>query len=58
MSPRDNAGDGIRLAEHAGAALGSGYASPAFWAPVSVLERPASRRCTIRTWCGTAPSPA
>ena len=40
MSPRDNAGDGIRLAEHAGAALGSGYASPAFWAPVSVLERP------------------
>ena len=40
MSPRDNAGDGIRLAEHAGAALGSGYANPAFWAPVSVLERP------------------
>lgn len=39
MSPRDNAGDGIRLAEHAGAAMGSGYASPAFWAPVSVLER-------------------
>ena len=38
MSPRDNAGDGIRLSEAAGAALGSGHASPAFWAPVSLLE--------------------
>jgi succinate dehydrogenase/fumarate reductase flavoprotein subunit len=26
----------------AGAALGTGYASPAFWAPVSILERPDS----------------
>jgi len=38
MSPRDNAGDGIRLSGAAGAALGSGHASPAFWAPVSLLE--------------------
>ncbi|WP_338880154.1 FAD-dependent oxidoreductase [Achromobacter veterisilvae] len=38
MSPRDNTGDGIRLSEQAGAALGAGYASPAFWAPVSILE--------------------
>ncbi len=44
MAPRDNAGDGIRLAEAAGAALGEGYASPAFWAPVSVLERPDGSR--------------
>lgn len=38
MSPRDNTGDGIRLSEQAGAALGAGYASAAFWAPVSILE--------------------
>lgn len=38
MSPRGNTGDGIRLLERAGAALGSGHASPAFWAPVSVLD--------------------
>ena len=57
MSPRDNAGDGIRLAEHAGAALGSGYASPAFWAPVSVLERPGQPPLHY-PHCGTAPSPA
>lgn len=38
MSPRGNTGDGIRLSERAGAAFGSGHASPAFWAPVSVLE--------------------
>jgi succinate dehydrogenase/fumarate reductase flavoprotein subunit len=38
MAPRDNTGDGIRLSEQAGAALGTGYASPAFWAPVSLLE--------------------
>lgn len=37
MSPTDNTGDGIRLSETAGAALGTGHASPAFWAPVSVL---------------------
>ncbi len=37
MSPRDNTGDGIRLSEQAGAALGRDYASPAFWAPVSIL---------------------
>lgn len=38
MSPRGNTGDGIRLSEQAGAAFGSGHASPAFWAPVSVLD--------------------
>ncbi|WP_313625004.1 FAD-dependent oxidoreductase [Achromobacter sp.] len=37
MSPRDNTGDGIRLSEQAGAALERDYASPAFWAPVSIL---------------------
>ena len=40
MSPRDNTGDGIRMAEGAGAALGQGHCSPAFWAPVSILEQP------------------
>ncbi|WP_088146344.1 FAD-dependent oxidoreductase [Achromobacter denitrificans] len=44
MSPQDNTGDGIRLSEQAGAALGTGYASPAFWAPVSILESPGGRR--------------
>lgn len=44
MSPRDNAGDGIRLSESAGAALGTGHASPAFWAPVSVLESADGKR--------------
>ena len=40
MSPQDNRGGGIALAQQAGAALGQGHASPAFWAPVSVLTRP------------------
>ncbi|WP_454693034.1 FAD-dependent oxidoreductase [Achromobacter aegrifaciens] len=44
MSPRDNTGDGIRLSETAGAALGTGHASPAFWAPVSVLESADGKR--------------
>ncbi|HCW21215.1 FAD-binding protein [Achromobacter sp.] len=44
MSPRDNTGDGIRLSEQAGAALGAGYASPAFWAPVSILESADGKR--------------
>lgn len=39
MSPRDNAGGGIALGEQAGAVLGSGHFSPAFWAPVSILQR-------------------
>ena len=40
MSPTANAGDGIVAAQAAGAALGTGHASPAFWAPVSILHRP------------------
>ena len=40
MSPQGNAGEGIAIAQAAGAAMGSGYFSPAFWAPVSILERP------------------
>lgn len=40
MSPQDNAGGGIGLGQQAGATLGSGQASPAFWAPVSILQRP------------------
>ncbi len=44
MSPQDNTGDGIRLSEAAGAVLGTGHASPAFWAPVSLLESPDGKR--------------
>ncbi|SCK43619.1 Succinate dehydrogenase/fumarate reductase, flavoprotein subunit [Variovorax sp. HW608] len=40
MSPAGNRGDGIVIAMQAGAALGTGHASPAFWAPVSILEKP------------------
>ena len=40
MSPKGNSGDGIQLAREAGATLGSGHASAAFWAPVSILKRP------------------
>ena len=39
MSPQGNAGEGIEVARAAGATLGSGR-SPAFWAPVSILEKP------------------
>lgn len=40
MSPQDNRGEGIALARQAGAALGTGHVSPAFWAPVSILKKP------------------
>ena len=40
MAPEENSGDGIALAREAGAVLGEGHASPAFWSPVSVLEQP------------------
>ena len=40
MTPQDNRGEGIALSRQAGAALGAGHASPAFWAPVSILQRP------------------
>jgi succinate dehydrogenase/fumarate reductase flavoprotein subunit len=40
MSPLDNAGGGIELGLQVGATLGRGHASPAFWAPVSILQRP------------------
>lgn len=40
MSPQDNRGEGITLAREAGAVLGQGHTNPAFWAPVSVLQRP------------------
>ncbi len=40
MSPSANAGEGIQAALAAGATMGSGHASPAFWAPVSLLQRP------------------
>lgn len=39
MSPQGNRGDGIAIARQAGAVLGSGHTNPAFWAPVSILER-------------------
>jgi len=40
MVPTGNVGEGITIAQAAGAAMGSGHASPAFWAPVSILQRP------------------
>ncbi|TAL87171.1 MAG: FAD-binding protein [Candidimonas sp.] len=40
MSPADNQGDGIRLAQEAGAVMGTGHVSPAFWAPVSIWTKP------------------
>jgi succinate dehydrogenase/fumarate reductase flavoprotein subunit len=40
MSPQANQGEGITLAKEAGATLGTGHVSPAFWAPVSILRRP------------------
>ncbi|HEX7750294.1 MAG TPA: FAD-dependent oxidoreductase [Bordetella sp.] len=40
MSPAGNAGEGIELAQTVGAAMGSDYFGPAFWAPVSILQRP------------------
>lgn len=40
MSPEGNRGEGIALARDAGAVLGRGHTNPAFWAPVSVLQRP------------------
>lgn len=39
MSPQGNAGEGISLAQEVGATLGTGHASTAFWAPVSILKR-------------------
>ncbi|MDQ8000332.1 MAG: FAD-dependent oxidoreductase [Pseudomonadota bacterium] len=43
MSPEGNRGEGIALAREAGAVLGRGHTNPAFWAPVSVLQRPDGR---------------
>ncbi|SEB05847.1 FAD-dependent oxidoreductase [Variovorax sp. YR216] len=40
MSPQGNAGEGIEIARAAGASMGSGHFSPAFWAPVSILQKP------------------
>lgn len=39
MTPAGSTGDGLRLGEAAGAAIGSGLASRFYWAPVSVLRR-------------------
>lgn len=40
MSPAGNTGDGLRVAERAGAKRGDNNLHPAFWAPVSRLKRP------------------
>ena len=40
MSPQDNAGEGIAMAQQAGGVLGTAHAGPALWAPVSLLTRP------------------
>ncbi|KQX84474.1 FAD-dependent oxidoreductase [Variovorax sp. Root473] len=40
MSPPDNAGEGIAMAQQAGGVLGTGHTGPALWAPVSLLTRP------------------
>lgn len=39
MSPQDNRGEGIAVARAAGATMGQGHTNPAFWAPVSILQR-------------------
>lgn len=38
MSPTGNQGDGISMAASAGAGMGCGHVSPAFWAPVSLFD--------------------
>ncbi|MGR4869335.1 FAD-dependent oxidoreductase [Variovorax sp. LARHSF232] len=40
MSPKDNAGEGIAMAQQVGGVLGTGHSGPALWAPVSLLTRP------------------
>jgi len=40
MSPAGNAGEGMRIAQDAGAAMGTGHTHAAFWAPVSLHTRP------------------
>jgi len=40
MSPTANRGEGLQLAQSAGAVLGTGHAGPALWAPVSVHSQP------------------
>jgi succinate dehydrogenase/fumarate reductase flavoprotein subunit len=39
MAPEGNQGDGLRLAQSVGAALGTGHTDAAMWAPVSVMRR-------------------
>ena len=39
MSPVGNTGDGIEMAQRVGGRLGQNNSSPAFWAPVSILQR-------------------
>lgn len=39
MSLQDNRGDGLRLAQEAGAALGQGHVGAGLWAPVSIWQR-------------------
>jgi len=45
MAPESNTGDGITIAQAAGAVMGRGHVSPAFWAPVSILQRPDGTQC-------------
>jgi len=39
MAPETNCGEGLRLMQQAGAALATGNAGPALWAPVSIWQR-------------------
>lgn len=39
MAPEGNRGEGIGLAREAGAVMGTGHVSPAFWAPVSLWRK-------------------
>src|SRR5690606_41590097 len=39
MAPEGNRGEGIGMAREAGAVMGTGHASPAFWAPVSLWRK-------------------
>lgn len=50
VAPQRNSGDGISLALAVGATLGTGYAHPAFWAPVSILQRPDGSQLRYPHW--------
>ena len=52
------AGDGMRIARAAGAAIEDDHAAPAFWTPVSETAGSTAAAAPIRISRSTAPSPA